>query len=81
MTTAGDTIKFNNQKNSKGVFVHQEHNNDAYYCVIRDLGCRYFHIWHHTCSKKTLLPTFFGDGVRQDVTDQKIRDRIKWMAK
>ena len=82
MTAEGATLKLDNQKNGwKGLCVHQEHNGDIHYCAIRALRHRYFHIRWPTSSQKILLLAYYVDGIRYDVTDQDIRDSIKWAAK
>ena len=75
------TLKLDNQKNGwKGVCVNQEHNGDKVLCGTRGLGRRYLHIRKHTQDQNTLLSAYWENGVRCDVTDQDIRDAVKWAA-
>ena len=75
------TLKLDNQKNGwKGVCINHEHNGDNIFCAIRALGRRYVHIRQHTADQSTLLSAYWQDGKRFNVTDQDIRDGLKWAA-
>ena len=61
--------------------VNQEANVEVFLYPVRALGRRYVHIRKHTESPKTYLSAYFVGGVRHDITDQNIRNNLKWAAK
>ena len=63
------------------VCVNQKANGEVYFCPVRALGHRYVHILKHTDPPKTYLSAQFVGGILHDVTDQNIRDNLKWAAK
>ena len=75
------TLKLDNQKNGwKGVCINHEHNGDNIYCAVRALGRRYIHVRENTGDQSTLLSAYWQDGKRFNVTDQDIREGLKWAA-
>ena len=81
MAADSATLKLDNQKNGwKGVCVHQEATGDDYMCHVRALGRRYCYIRQRSRSLKTYLSAYWVDGKRCDVSDQNIRDNLKWAA-
>ena len=81
MNADGATLKLDNQKNGwKGVCVHQEANGEEYLCAVRALGRRYVHIRTNCPDPRTYLSAYYEDGMRSDVTDEDIREGLKWAA-
>ena len=79
MGADGATLKLDNRKNGwKGVCVHQEANGEEYLCAVRALGRRYVHIRRHCSDPRTYLSACYEDGLRFDVTDEDIREGLKW---
>ena len=85
MTADSATLKLTNQKNGwKGVCINHHANGDSYLCPVRGLGRRVLHIREHTTGEttgKTELCAYYEDGVRFDVTDEDIRQSLKFAAK
>ena len=81
MSAESATLRLENQKNGwKGVCIHQHTNGDAYLCPVRALGRRVLHIRSNGGAEKTFLSAYFEKGRRVDVTDNNIRDCVKWAA-
>ena len=51
-----------------------------FFCPVWTLGRQYVHIWKHTESPETYLSAYSVGGVWHDITDQNIRNNLKWEA-
>ena len=84
LAAAGATLKLDNQKNGwKGVCVHHEANGDSYFCPVKALARRYIHARRYVAGTRgwsTFMSAFWENGTRYDVSDQDMRDNLKWAA-
>ena len=58
--------------------MHHHANGDAYFCPVRALGRRVIHIWNATTDNLTELCAYFDDGIGYNVTDEDIRQALKF---
>ena len=79
------SLKLDNQKNGhKGVCVHHHANGDDYLCPVKALARRYIHIrrnggdWRK--SLDTWLSACYEEGMRDDISNEDVSQKLKWAA-